>query len=97
MWTFSERSFLPHRVWPEGDAADPSTPVHIASALPVAADAPADLIINLSPRMPSAPQRFPRIAEVIDADPERRRLGRERFKAYRELQMTLETHQLDEP
>ena len=28
--------------------------------------------------------RFARVAEIIDADPERRRLGRERFKAYRD-------------
>ncbi|MEA3195965.1 MAG: hypothetical protein QOF32_17, partial [Gammaproteobacteria bacterium] len=38
----------------------------------------------------------PRIAEIIDADDERRRLGRERFKTYRDLKVTLETHQFDE-
>ena len=97
MWTFNERSFLPHRVWPEGEPADPATPVHIATALPDTPRAPADLLINLSPRMPAAPERFARIAEVLDADGERRRLGRERFKSYRELQIPLETHQLDEP
>jgi len=36
------------------------------------------------------------IAEIIDADEERRRLGRERFKAYRDLKFTMETHQIDE-
>jgi DNA polymerase IIIc chi subunit len=41
-------------------------------------------------------ERFSRIAEIIDADDERRRLGRERFKAYRELKLTVETHQLDD-
>ncbi len=40
--------------------------------------------------------QYTRIAEIIDADEERRRLGRERFKAYRELKLTLETHQMDE-
>jgi DNA polymerase IIIc chi subunit len=41
-------------------------------------------------------ERFSRIAEVIDADDDRRRLGRERFKVYRELKLPLETHQLDD-
>jgi DNA polymerase IIIc chi subunit len=40
--------------------------------------------------------QYPRIAEIIDADEERRRLGRERFKAYRDLKFTLETHQIDD-
>ena len=47
-------------------------------------------------RLPPHCNAIPRIAEIIDADEERRRLGRERFKAYRELKVTLETHQLDE-
>ncbi len=54
----------------------------------------ADLLINLADRPPAQMLRFARIAEVIDSDPERRRLGRERFKAYRELKIPLETHQL---
>ena len=37
-----------------------------------------------------------RIAEIIDADEERRRLGRERFKTYRDLKLALETHQIDD-
>jgi DNA polymerase IIIc chi subunit len=41
-------------------------------------------------------ERYTRVAEIIDADEERRRLGRERFKTYRELKVALETHQLDE-
>jgi DNA polymerase-3 subunit chi len=56
----------------------------------------ADLLVNLSGRLPARLERFNRIAEIIDADDERRRLGRERFKAYRELKLPVETHQLDE-
>jgi DNA polymerase-3 subunit chi len=96
LWTFSDRAFVPHRVWPAGEAPDAATPVHLALSLPDATEAPAELLINLSRRLPPAPARFARIAEIIDADAERRSLGRERFKAYRDLQMPLETHQLDE-
>jgi DNA polymerase-3 subunit chi len=53
-------------------------------------------LINLANRFPAGLARFSRIAEIVDADPERRRLGRERFKAYRDHKLVLETHQLSE-
>jgi hypothetical protein len=48
----------------------------------------------LAARLPAHWERYPRIAEIIDADAERRRLGRERFKTYRDLKLTPQTHQL---
>jgi DNA polymerase-3 subunit chi len=56
----------------------------------------ADLLINLSVELPAGLDRFSRVAEVIDADDDRRRRGRERFKAYREMKLPLETHQLSD-
>jgi len=93
LWTFNERSFIPHDIHglPTGGAL---TPVKL-TADPDAIDS-ADLLVNLSCRVPSRLERFSRIAEIIDADDERRRLGRERFKAYRELKVAVETHQLDD-
>jgi len=67
--------------------------VYLAS-LPVGAPPPADLLVNLADRLPEHWERYPRIAEIIDADEERRRLGRERFKSYRDGNVPLETHQL---
>jgi hypothetical protein len=32
----------------------------------------------------------------VDGDEDRRRLGRERFKSYRDLQLSPQTHQLDD-
>lgn len=105
LWTFSDRSFVPHEIYRDGTAAadgTSATPVaDSAAAAPVYLTADpnggpgADLLINLSNRMPNQPQRFERIAEIIDADAERKRLGRERFKCYRDLQVSLETHQID--
>jgi DNA polymerase III subunit chi len=94
LWTFNERSFVPHKVCLDEGSMDPSTPVHLT--VESSAISSADLLVNLSPRLPANPQRYPRIAEIIDADEERRRLGRERFKAYRDQKFTLETHQIDE-
>jgi len=94
LWTFNERSFIPHQICLDEQSVDPATPVHLtveSTALPAA-----DLLVNLAHRLPAQLQRYARIAEIIDADEERRRLGRERFKAYRDLKFTLETHQIDE-
>jgi DNA polymerase III subunit chi len=100
LWTFNERSFVPHKVSVDEASFDPKTPVHlILESTPAPA---ADLLINLALRLPAQMhlpaqvQKYPRIAEIVDADDERRRLGRERFKAYRDLNMTPETHQIEE-
>jgi DNA polymerase III subunit chi len=94
LWTFNERSFVPHKVSVDERSFDPRTPVHlILESTPAPA---ADLLVNLAQRLPSQMQQYPRIAEIVDADEERRRLGRERFKAYRDLKINLETHQIDE-
>ena len=94
LWTFNERSFIPHKVCMDEQSMDPATKVHLA-VLPTALPA-ADLLVNLTARLPEHWERYARIAEIIDADEDRRRLGRERFKTYRDLKVTLETHQLDE-
>jgi DNA polymerase-3 subunit chi len=94
LWTFNDRSFIPHQLCMNEQAPDPATKVYL-TALPAAAPA-ADLLVNLTDRLPERWERFARIAEIIDADEERRRLGRERFKSYRDLKVALETHQLGE-
>jgi DNA polymerase-3 subunit chi len=92
LWTFNERSFIPHKLCLDAQSVDPATSVHLTLDTPISAD----LLVNLTHRLPSDFQRYARIAEVIDADEEHRRLGRERFKAYRDLKLNLETHQIDE-
>jgi len=92
LWTFNDRSFVPHEIYRDDAAATPA-PVYL-TADPNGGPG-ADLLINLSNRMPGQIERFERIAEIIDADAERKRLGRERFKCYRELELPLETHQID--
>jgi len=94
LWTFNERSFVPHAVCADARPEDPGTPVHLVLGLDAAPAA--DLLVNLSDHLPAHLERFGRIAEIIDADEERRRLGRERFKSYRDLKLPLETHQLDD-
>ena len=94
LWTFNERSFVPHVFRRHDRPVDAATPVQITVDLD--ATDQADLLVNLTARLPVGLQRFPRIAEIIDADDERRRSGRERFRAYRELDLPVETHRLDD-
>ena len=95
LWTFSERSFVPHDIRRgRPSAAGSAAAVELTQDLDSVESA--DLLVNVSARLPAGFDRFARIAEIIDADDERRRLGRERFKAYRELKFAVETHQLDE-
>jgi DNA polymerase-3 subunit chi len=94
LWTFDDRSFVPHRLARGGDPLDEGTPVHVMLELDSVERA--DLLINLASRFPAGLGRFSRIAEIVDADPECRRLGRERFKTYRDHKLALETHQLSD-
>lgn len=93
LWTFTEDSFVPHELSARDQPPSHDVPVSVASSLD--AVAAADLLINMSARLPAQVERFGRVAEIIDADPERRRLGRERFKSYRDLKLPLETHQVE--
>jgi DNA polymerase-3 subunit chi len=94
LWTFNERCFIPHKLCLDENSVDPATAVHLtleSGLLPAA-----DLLLNLAPRLPPDVERWTRIAEIIDAEAECKRLGRERFKSYRDLKLALETHQIDE-
>lgn len=93
LWTFNDRSFVPHQLCTDELTPDPATPVQL-SVEPAAPAA--DLLVNLAARLPAHWERFARIAEIIDADAERRRLGRERFKTYRDLKLAPQTHQLND-
>lgn len=90
LWTFRDGSFVPHEVL---GASDDDAPVTIGAAvnLPPAAD----LIVNLSTDIAPGVERFGRIAEIVSADPARRRASRERFRRYQAGGFTIETHTLD--
>lgn len=90
LWTFNDNSFIPHKIAADAQSRDPDMKVHVTLD---PGEAPAaDLLVNLTAGLPAQWERYARIAEVIDADEERRRLGRERFKSYRELKIEVQTH-----
>jgi DNA polymerase-3 subunit chi len=89
LWNFGDRSFVPHETLATGPDWE-EAPVWLGSAPRAAADC--DLLVNLASAVPPAAQLAPRVIEVIDADEERRRSGRTRFRAYRERGVEPATH-----
>jgi len=92
LWTFRDGSFVPHGLLGE---ADPRlTPVLLGSRRDPAGED--EVLINIAPEVPDFFSRFQRVAEIVDADPERLRAGRERFRFYRERGYPLRTHELSQ-
>jgi DNA polymerase-3 subunit chi len=90
MWTFNERSFLAHQIWDGAGIPHPLVKVLIGE--PAAPSSHRQLLVNFSGALPADLDDYARIVEIVDADPERRRLSRERYKQYRERECALETH-----
>jgi DNA polymerase III subunit chi len=89
MWTYSDKSFLPHCL----AGADPEAAVHIGHGAEPAGDF--HLLINLGAEVPGFFSRFERVAEVVDGDETRKTQGRERFRFYKDRGYPLKTNNLD--
>ena len=84
LWSFGDRSFVPH----EPLAADPAAseaPVQLhAGMLPEGVAAALPTLVTLRSTPEGAALHFARVIEIIDADPDCRDAGRARFRWYRE-------------
>ena len=92
LWTFNERSFLPHEVLNGNPPSHAKVMILIGEA-----EAPPThrgLLINLTNVLPAALESYERIAEIVDVDVERKRLSRERWKVYRERGCEMESHNI---
>jgi DNA polymerase-3 subunit chi len=49
------------------------------------------VLVNLAPQVPEFFSRYERVAEVVDANAERRELSRERYRFYRDRGYKLNT------
>lgn len=101
LWTFAQNSFLPHRCIWDTDETAVEEPILIGcrerdhpGPLEQAAGLRWDLMINLSNEVPEAFERYQRLAEVVDSEPNRRERGRERYRYYRDRGYELKAHQL---
>lgn len=90
LWTFRDRSFLPHALGMPADD-DPSAIV-VGNGQPP--EGWHDVLVNLADEVPESFSRFERILEILNGDEQVRRPGRDRFKFYRDRGYTLETHDM---
>jgi DNA polymerase III subunit chi len=89
LWTFGDGSFVPHDTVTQ-DGARCEAPVALTTG-PLPADH-AEVLINLAAAVPPCFDSFARVAEFLDARPEVRSAGRERFKTYRAKSLEPQTH-----
>jgi len=91
LWTFGDGSFVPHdTVTAEGA----SCVAPVALTIGVLPADHADVLLNLGSAVPSSFENFARVAEFLDARPEVRAAGRERFKVYRGKSIVPQTHNI---
>jgi DNA polymerase-3 subunit chi len=89
LWTFGDGSFVPHDVV-SGEGSVCEAPVALTTgALP---QGHADVLLNLGNSIPAFFEKFARVAEFLDARPEVRAAGRDRFKTYRGKSIEPQTH-----
>jgi DNA polymerase-3 subunit chi len=93
LWTFSQGSFIPHRIVRDGADSIPPEPVIIGlNRAPLGERW--DLMINLAAEVPEFFSRYRRVAEVVDGNATRRAQSRDRYRFYRDRGYTLNTHQV---
>lgn len=78
LWTFRDRSFIPHEVH---TSSATTCPVTISTKN---GPAEAEMLINISNKIPENIEHFQRIAEIIGNQTESIHAGRERYRFYRE-------------
>lgn len=94
LWTYRDNAFVPHALAGDPILAEPGA--HRAVVIGWGEEPGEDcaLIVNLARDVPDFFSRVERVAEIIDADPQRRQSGRERFKFYRDRGYPVTTHNL---
>jgi DNA polymerase III subunit chi len=90
LWTFRDQAFIPHEIHSDSSPSHPRIMALIGSHAQVPPEFQS-LLINLCDAVPDNPDRFARICEVVDADPQHKQLARERYRQYREQGCQLET------
>lgn len=93
MWTFKQDSFLPHEIDGENSGGVEMEPTPVVLGKDSGGCAP-DVLINLAETIPENADQIPRIAEIVSADEESKRAGRDRFRLYRERGFELDTHEV---
>ena len=90
LWTYNDRSFLPHEIFAGGEPSHARVMVLLGDA--AAPPSHRQLVVNLTEAIPAGLEQYESVAEIVEVDPERKRTARERYKQYRERGCQLESH-----
>lgn len=93
LWTFSQGSFVPHRVVTAHEPGPVHEPVAIGTGQEPGGDR-WNVLINLAPEVPEFFSRYERVVELVDAQQLRRKQGRERYRFYQGCGCELSTHRM---
>ena len=93
LWTFSQGSFIPHRIV-RGELTEPPLEPVLIGVNQQPGTGRWDVLINLAGDVPEFFSRYERVAEVVDANATRREQSRERYRFYRDRGYKLNTHQV---
>ena len=90
LWTFRQGSFIPH-------ARAENTPDENIKVIIGANDqlqCKGEVLINLASEIPASYQKFSRIAELVDKEPQRKASAREHYRYYRDQGCAVASHQV---
>ena len=88
LWTFRDRSFIPHEIEPKYPNHTPVTLGH--GWIPEHCD----VLVNLATGVPKSFNHFNRVAEIINQDEQCRESGRARYRFYRDHGYSLTHHEI---
>lgn len=89
MWDFPPGRFLPHDL----AANNSSAPVVIATAEDQFED-DRKILVNMAESVVPEPGKYQRLLEIVPAKDSHRDASRQKYRAYRELGLTAETHSI---
>ncbi len=93
LWTFQPLAFVPHVA--AGSQLAAETPVLLAHELD--ANLPADVLVNLSDKIPEGFERFKEIVEIVTQDLADRQLARARVASYKQRGLPVTMQPLGSP
>lgn len=88
LWTFRQDSFVPHGL--DSPAADPGLPILLGGGTSPTGEC--EVLINVANQVPEFFERFVRIADVVGLGEEQRKVGRDRYRLYREHGCEIRSH-----
>jgi len=102
LWVFDDQEFVPHVLVSPAEPVPAhlrATPVWLvpydcADQAPDTADGTPPVLINVGSEMPAHPGTYARLFEVVSSAPEDRQAGRQRWKLYNGLGLSIQPHEV---